>query len=162
MKYAVITISDSASLGTNKDLSGPKIIEFMGSHNILFSHNIVPDDVSSIVKLLNDLCDNPELELILTTGGTGIGPRDVTPEATKQVIDYEIPGIPEIMRVKNYSKSSYVALSRALAGVSNNKLIINLPGSPKAVQENLEIIYPLIKHALELINGNTYHEGNKR
>jgi molybdenum cofactor synthesis domain-containing protein len=99
---------------------------------------------------------------IYTTGGTGIGPRDVTPEATKQVIDYEIPGIPEMMRVKNYSKSSYVALSRALAGVSHNKLVINLPGSPKAVQENLEIIYPLIKHALELINGNTNHESNKR
>ena len=97
------------------------------------------------------------MNLILTTGGTGIGPRDVTPEATKKIIDYEIPGIPELMRVKNYSNSDYVSLSRSVAGVKSKKLIVNLPGSVKAVTENLQIVYPLLKHAIELINGNTKH-----
>ena len=157
MKYIVITVSDTSSFDAKKDLSGPEIIKFMGKENILLGKEIISDDVDKIIFTLNKWLEVEELDLILTTGGTGIGPRDVTPEATKEVIDYEIPGISELMRVKNYLNSDYVSLSRAVAGVKSEKLIINLPGSIKAVQENLKIIYPLLKHAIELINGNTKH-----
>ena len=157
MKYIVVTISDTSSLDAKKDLSGPEIIKFMGKENILLGNEIISDDVDKIISIFNKWLSVEDLDLILTTGGTGIGPRDVTPEATKKVIDYEIPGIPELMRVKNYLNTDYVSLSRAVAGVKSEKLIINLPGSIKAVQENLKIIYPLLKHAIELINGNTKH-----
>ncbi|SVC56655.1 uncharacterized protein METZ01_LOCUS309509 [marine metagenome] len=157
MKYIVITVSDTSSFDAKKDLSGPEIIKFMGKENILLGKEIISDDVDKIISTFNKWLLVEDLDLILTTGGTGIGPRDVTPEATKKVIDYEIPGIPELMRVKNYLNTDYVSLSRAVAGVKSEKLIINLPGSIKAVQENLKIIYPLLKHAIELINGNTKH-----
>jgi molybdenum cofactor synthesis domain-containing protein len=157
MKYIVITVSDTSSFDAKKDLSGPEIIKFMGKENILLGKEIISDDVDKIISIFNKWLSVEDLDLILTTGGTGIGPRDVTPEATKKVIDYEIPGIPELMRVKNYLNTDYVSLSRAVAGVKSEKLIINLPGSIKAVQENLKIIYPLLNHAIELINGNTKH-----
>ena len=157
MKYIVITVSDTSSFDAKKDLSGPEIIKFMGKENILLGKEIISDDVDKIISIFNKWLSVEDLDLILTTGGTGIGPRDVTPEATKKVIDYEIPGIPELMRVKNYLNTDYVSLSRAVAGVKSEKLIINLPGSIKAVQEYLKIIYPLLKHAIELINGNTKH-----
>ena len=157
MKYIVITVSDTSSFDAKKDLSGPEIIKFMGKENILLGKEIISDDVDKIISIFNKWLSVEDLDLILTTGGTGIGPRDVTPEATKKVIDYEISGIPELMRVKNYLNTDYVSLSRAVAGVKSEKLIINLPGSIKAVQENLKIIYPLLKHAIELINGNTKH-----
>ena len=157
MKYIVLTVSDTSSFDAKKDLSGPEIIKFMGKENILLGKEIISDDVDKIIFTLNKWLEVEELDLILTTGGTGIGPRDVTPEATKKVIEYEIPGIPELMRVKNYLNTDYVSLSRAVAGVKSEKLIINLPGSIKAVQENLKIIYPLLNHAIELINGNTKH-----
>ena len=157
MKYIVVTISDTSSLDAKKDLSGPEIVKFMSRDNDLLGKEIISDDIDKITFTLNKWLAVEYLDLILTTGGTGIGPRDVTPEATKEVIEYEIPGIPELMRVKNYLKSDYVSLSRAIAGVKSRTLIINLPGSKKAVQENLIIIYPLLKHAIELINGNTKH-----
>ena len=157
MKYIFVTVSDTSSLNPKKDLSGPEIVKFMSKDNVLLGKEIISDDVDKIIFTLNKWLAVEDLDLILTTGGTGIGPRDVTPEATKEVIDYEIPGIPELMRVKNYLNSDYVSLSRAIAGVKAQKLIINLPGSTKAVQENLKIIYPLLKHALELIAGNTKH-----
>ena len=157
MKYIVVTVSDTSSFDAKKDLSGPEIIKFMGKENVLLGKEIISDDVGKIISTLNKWLAVEGLDLILTTGGTGIGPRDVTPEATKKVIDYEIPGIPELMRVKNYLNTDYVSLSRAVAGVKSEKLIINLPGSIKAVQENLKIIYPLLNHAIELINGNTKH-----
>jgi len=157
MKYIVVTISDTSNLDAKKDLSGPEIVKFMGKENILLGREIVSDDIDKIISVLDKWLEIDDLNLILTTGGTGIGPRDVTPEATKKIIDYEIPGIPELMRVKNYSNSDYVSLSRSVAGVKSKKLIVNLPGSVKAVTENLQIVYPLLKHAIELINGNTKH-----
>ena len=162
MKYSVITISDSASSGENSDVSGPLIIDIMGTENILGNYKIVPDEQAEIVKILQITAQAPELDLILTTGGTGIGPRDVTPEATREVIEYEIPGISELMRVKNYVNSEFVALSRAVVGVTNKKLIINLPGNPKAVKENLNVLIKLLPHALDLIKGNTDHKDVKR
>tara|TARA_B100001142_G_scaffold227982_2_gene226067 strand:+ start:1026 stop:1514 length:489 start_codon:yes stop_codon:yes gene_type:complete len=162
MKYSVITISDSASSGENSDVSGPLIIDIMGTENILGNYKIVPDEQTEIVKILQITAQEPELDLILTTGGTGIGPRDVTPEATREVIEYEIPGISELMRVKNYVNSEFVALSRAVVGVTNKKLIVNLPGNPKAVKENLNVLIKLLPHALDLIKGNTDHKDVKR
>ena len=162
MKYSVNTISDSASSGENSDVSGPLIIDIMGTENILGDYKIVPDEQAEIVKILQITAQEPELDLILTTGGTGIGPRDVTPEATREVIEYEIPGISELMRVKNYVNSEFVALSRAVVGVTNKKLIINLPGNPKAVKENLNVLIKLLPHALDLIKGNTDHKDVKR
>ena len=162
MKYSVITISDSASSGENSDVSGPLIIDIMGTENILGDYKIVPDEQAEIVKILQITAQEPELDLILTTGGTGIGPRDVTPEATREVIEYEIPGISELMRVKNYVNSEFVALSRAVVGVTNKKLIINLPGNPKAVKENLNVLMQILPHALDLIKGNTDHKDVKR
>lgn len=162
MKYSVITISDSASSGENSDVSGPLIIDIMGTENILGNYKIVPDEQAEIVKILQITAQEPELDLILTTGGTGIGPRDVTPEATREVIEYEIPGISELMRVKNYVNSEFVALSRAVVGVTNKKLIINLPGNPKAVKENLNVLMQILPHALDLIKGNTDHKDVKR
>ena len=162
MKYSVNTISDSASSGENSDVSGPLIIDIMGTENILGDYKIVPDEQAEIVKTLQITAREPELDLILTTGGTGIGPRDVTPEATREVIEYEIPGISELMRVKNYVNSEFVALSRAVVGVTNKKLIINLPGNPKAVKENLNVLIKLLPHALDLIKGNTDHKDVKR
>ena len=114
MKYSVITISDSASSGENSDVSGPLIIDIMGTENILNDYKIVPDEQAEIVKILQITAQESDLDLILTTGGTGIGPRDVTPEATREVVEYEIPGISELMRVKNYINSEFVALSRAV------------------------------------------------
>jgi len=162
MKYSVLTISDSAFSGTNKDLGGPLIIDIMGSQNILIEHMLVADEIDDIEQALKTLCEDSDNELILTTGGTGIGPRDVTPEATKNIIEYEIPGIPELMRIKNYPKTDFVALSRAVAGVFNKKLIVNFPGSPKAVKENLEVLLPLLPHSIDLIKGNTDHKEIKR
>ena len=162
MKYSVITISDSASSGENSDVSGPLIIDIMGTENILGNYKIVPDEQAEIVKILQITAQEPELDLILTTGGTGIGPRDVTPEATREVVEYEIPGISELMRVKNYINSEFVALSRAVAGVTNKILIINLPGNPKAVKENLNVLMQILPHALDLIKGNTDHKDVKR
>ena len=124
MKYIVITVSDTSSFDAKKDLSGPEIIKFMGKENILLGKEIISDDVDKIIFTFNKWRAVEELDLILTTGGTGIGPRDVTPEATKKVIEYEIPGIPELMRVKNYLNTDYVSLSRAVAGVKSEKLII--------------------------------------
>ena len=162
MKYSVLTISDSAFSRNKKDLGGPLIIEIMGSKNRLIEHKLVADEIDDIEQALKTLCENSDNELILTTGGTGIGPRDVTPEATKNIIEYEIPGISELMRIKNYSKTDFVALSRAVAGVFNKKLIVNFPGSPKAVKENLEVLLPLLPHSIDLIKGNTDHKEIKR
>ena len=124
MKYIVVTISDTSSLDAKKDLSGPEIVKFMSRDNDLLGKEIISDDIDKITFTLNKWLAVEDLDLILTTGGTGIGPRDVTPEATKEVIEYEIPGIPELMRVKNYLKSDYVSLSRAIAGVKSRTLII--------------------------------------
>jgi len=162
MKYSVLTISDSAFSSNKNDIGGPLIIDIMGSQNTLIEHKLVADEIDDIEQALKTFCENSDNELILTTGGTGIGPRDVTPEATKNIIEYEIPGIPELMRIKNYPKTDFVALSRAVAGVFNKKLIVNFPGSPKAVKENLEVLLPLLPHSIDLIKGNTDHKEIKR
>jgi molybdenum cofactor synthesis domain-containing protein len=115
---------------------------------------ILPDDIASIVSLLTDWSDREHLDLIVTTGGTGLTPRDVTPQATLQVLDYEIPGMAEVMRMQSLSKTPHAMLSRAVAGVRRGTMIINLPGSPKGARENLQAVLPALPHALAKLAGD--------
>ncbi|MBU4561097.1 MogA/MoaB family molybdenum cofactor biosynthesis protein, partial [bacterium] len=116
-------------------------------------YEIVPDEKEIICRKLKEWVDKDGIDLILTSGGTGIGPRDVTPEATKEVIEKELPGFVEAMRIKGLEKTPFSMLSRAIAGTRKKSLIINLPGSPKAVKENLEVVLPAVKHGIEILKG---------
>jgi len=150
---AILTLSDKGSKGKRKDKSGPlieKIIKRIGGK--IASYDILPDEKSLIKKKMLSLCN--KVDLILTTGGTGLSPRDVTPEATLEVIKREIPGIPEAMRYKGLKKTPHAMISRAVAGVRGKTLIINLPGSPRAVEENLEVVLPALPHVIEKIKGS--------
>lgn len=154
IKVAVLTLSDKGSQGKRKDRSGPiieKMVKKIGGEVI--HYDILPDEKALIKKKLVSLCR--AADLVLTTGGTGLSPRDVTPEATREVITRPIPGIPEAMRLTGLKKTPFSMISRAAAGVRNRTLIINLPGSPEAVRENLETVLPVIPHAVEKIKGST-------
>jgi molybdenum cofactor synthesis domain-containing protein len=115
---------------------------------------ILPDDMASIARLLSDWSDREHLDLIVTTGGTGLTPRDVTPQATLQVLDYEIPGMAEVMRMQSLAKTPHAMLSRAVVGVRRRTMIVNLPGSPKAARENLQVVLPALPHALAKLAGD--------
>ena len=151
---AVLTMSDKGSKGEREDVSGPLIQDLLKNINAEIKYyEILPDEKELIKKKLIEY--SKKVDLILTTGGTGLSPRDVTPEATLEVIDRQVPGIAEAMRSEGLKKTSRAMLSRAVAGVKERSLIINLPGSPKAVKENLEIILDVIPHAIEKIKGDT-------
>lgn len=153
IKAAILTLSDKGSRGEREDRSGPAIREMLKKIDAHIQYyEVLPDDKEMIKERLIRYSD--EVDLILTTGGTGLGPRDVTPEATMEVIEKEIPGIPEIMRIEGMKKTPRAMLSRAVAGVRGKSLIINLPGSPVAVKENLEIILDTIPHAVDKIKGD--------
>ncbi len=153
IKVAVLTLSDKGSKGKRKDMSGPLIEKLIKKvRGRVISYDILPDEKNLIKKKLISLCN--KADLILTTGGTGLSPRDVTPEATREVIKREIPGIPEAMRYKGLKKTPHAIISRAVAGVRHKTLIINLPGSPVAVEENLKVILPALPHAIEKIKGS--------
>ncbi|MCL5023137.1 MAG: MogA/MoaB family molybdenum cofactor biosynthesis protein [Nitrospirae bacterium] len=150
---AVLTLSDKGSRGEREDLSGPAIGEVLKGIGAEVTHyEILPDEKAMIREKLIEFSE--KVDLILTTGGTGLSPRDVTPEATSEVLDREIPGIAEVMRAEGMKKTPRAMLSRAVAGVRGRTLIINLPGSPKAVRENLEVILEAIPHAVEKIGGD--------
>ena len=151
--FAVLTLSDKGSLGEREDLSGPAIAEQLKGIAEMKHYAILPDDKDLIKERL--LRYTGKVDLILTTGGTGLSPRDVTPEATREVIEREIPGIAETMRAEGLKKTRYSMLSRAVAGVRDQTLIINLPGSPRAVKENLAVIMDILPHAIEKIKGDT-------
>lgn len=153
MEIAVLCISDSAFAGNREDMSGPLIIEMLKSVARITTYNCMPDEQDQISVELVRLCDEEKADIILTTGGTGFAPRDVTPEATLSVLDRQVPGIPEAMRQKGLEITARSMLSRAVAGIRGETLIINLPGSPKAVKENLETVMPILEHAVELIHG---------
>lgn len=150
----VLTMSDRAAEGKREDESGPAIREMLGKIDAQVKHSeVMPDDKELIKKKLMEY--SSQVDLILTTGGTGLSPRDVTPEATAEVVDRQVPGIAETMRAASLKKTQRAMLSRAIAGVRGNALIINLPGSPKAAVENLEAVLDVLPHAIEKIKGST-------
>ena len=161
IRVAVLTVSDSAANGTREDVSGPETqrrCEQLGWKVI--STAIVADEYEAIAQQLIDWADSGRVDLVLTTGGTGIAPRDVTPEATTSVVEREIPGLAEAMRTEGRSKTKFAVLSRAAAGYRNQTLIVNLPGSPKGAVESLEFIANVVPHAIDLICGRTEHPGS--
>lgn len=156
MKAAVLTVSDRAAAGVYEDRSGPAAVEFLRAklHVEEVVTAIVPDDPAEVERTLLQWVEVEGVRLVLTSGGTGISPRDVTPQATRNVLDYEVPGLAELMRAASFSKTPMAALSRATAGVRGRTLIINLPGSPKAVEECLEAILPVLPHAMSQLEGH--------
>jgi molybdenum cofactor synthesis domain-containing protein len=155
IKVGILTLSDKGSKGEREDLSGKTLIELSEAENWnVIKYEIIPDEKDQIVEILKNWADKESLDLIITTGGTGVYPRDVTPEATKEVIEKEIPGIPEYIRYISYPITPMAALTRGLAGVRKTTLIINLPGSPKAIKEIFPKLVPIIKHAIEKIKGD--------
>ncbi|MBI5280843.1 MAG: MogA/MoaB family molybdenum cofactor biosynthesis protein [Candidatus Solibacter usitatus] len=156
MKVAVLTISDSSFAGTRPDVSGPEVAAICASLAWQVAHTeVLPDDrgaISACLRLLSTSHD-----LILTTGGTGITARDVTPEATADVVEKELPGLPELMRAAGLGFTRRAALSRAVAGTLGQCLIVNLPGSPKGARQSLDAILDLVPHIVELLHGRTAH-----
>jgi molybdenum cofactor synthesis domain-containing protein len=157
MRVAVLTISDSVSRGDREDLSGPALIAFCRSKNWEVVTSLrVADDPADIRQQLRELADKSRVDLILTTGGTGLGPRDNTPEATQAVIERIVPGIAEEMRRAGAAKVSTALLSRAIAGTRHRSIIINLPGSPMGAVESLGAIAHLLPHAIEVLNSGSH------
>jgi len=156
IRAAVLTVSDSRTTGD--DASGNTLVELLASASAeIVERSIVTDDLQHIRDSIFALCEREEINLILTTGGTGFGPRDNTPEATRAVIEREAAGIAEAMRRETAVKTPMAMLSRGVCGIRGGTLIINLPGSPKAVKECFEVIGPVLQHAVNLINGKTAH-----
>jgi molybdenum cofactor synthesis domain-containing protein len=152
---AIITISDKGFRGKREDLSGPAIEELVIPLPARIDcYRVIPDETKTISDTLKECSDSLHCDLIITTGGTGVGPRDVTPEATRAVIEKEIPGMAEVMRMEGLKKTPHAMISRALVGSRGQSLIINLPGSPKAVKENLLAILPALSHTISKIKGD--------
>lgn len=155
IRTAVITLSDKGSRGEREDESGRVIREMVAGINaVVDQYELLPDEKDLIVAALKRLSSSGMIELIITTGGTGVGPRDVTPEATLAVIDRELPGVAEAMRAESLKKTPHAMISRAVAGIAGRTLIVNLPGSPRAVRENLGAILPAIPHIIEKMKGD--------
>ena len=162
IRAAILTLSDRGSEGLREDESGKLIAQLLGRIEADVSHaEILPDDGPLIVSALRKLADSGTIDLIVTTGGTGVSPRDVTPEATREVIDRELPGMAEAMRAESMKQKPHAMLSRAVAGVRGRTLIINLPGSPRAVRENLSVVLPALTHAIRKIQGDKADCGSK-
>ncbi|OPY83465.1 MAG: Molybdopterin adenylyltransferase [Syntrophus sp. PtaU1.Bin005] len=154
-RAGVVTVSDKGSRGEREDLSGKEVIRMLQELSILVTEKvIIPDEKDRIRQTLTDLSDEKALDLIVTTGGTGVTPRDLTPDATLEVIDRALPGMAEAMRQESLKITPHAMISRAVAGIRGRTLIINLPGSPRGVRENLAVVLPALKHAMEKIKGD--------
>ena len=155
MRAAILTLSDKGARGEREDLSGPALSDWLIQKGVVVECiSLIPDDFEQIVTTLEKWTDSLATDLILTTGGTGVSPRDITPEATDKVIDRELPGFAEKMRQESLKKTPHAIISRAIAGIRQRTLIINLPGSPKGAIENLEAVWPAIPHAIAKIQGD--------
>jgi len=154
IRVAILTVSDSCAHGKREDVSGQTIKKILPKNKFEINEmKITSDDQKSIADELRYFSDEAGIDLVLTTGGTGLGPRDVTPEATASVCERTVPGLGEILRIEGFKRSPYAILSRSIAGIRNNTLIVNLPGSPKAVRECLEIILDILPHAVDMMRG---------
>jgi molybdopterin adenylyltransferase len=151
-RVALIVLSDRAASGERADACIPVMKERLGSAYQIAHERVMSDDPSALQAELIELADTRRADLVLTSGGTGLSPRDRTPQATAAILDYEVPGIAEAIRMVSFANVKTAMLSRALAGVRHRTLIVNLPGSPRAVAESLDIVLPVIPHALELLN----------
>lgn len=152
--FAVLTSSDRGARGEREDLGGDAVIEVLeGAGFQLTDRAMVPDDREAIASRLREWADSGKVDLICTTGGTGLGPRDVTPEAAREVIDFEVPGMAEAIRLRTSEKTPFAMISRGVTGVRGGALIINLPGNPKGARECLEVVLPVLSHAVEVLQG---------
>ncbi len=156
MKYraAVITISDKGSRGQRQDTSGPRLKEMLEKTYDVGEILIVPDEADVIAEAIKTQIDREGFDLVVTTGGTGVGPRDVTPEATRTVIEKDLPGFAEAMRMQSYRITPFALISRAICGIRGQSIVLNLPGSPKAAAECLAFVYDALPHALEKVKGD--------
>lgn len=155
MRAAILTLSDKGARGERADTSGPALQQWLAELGVETLHEeVIPDDEETIVEKLMGWADSNTLDLILTTGGTGVSPRDVTPDATVRVLDRVIPGFGEVMRARSLEKTPYAMISRAVAGIRGETLIINLPGSPKGALENLAAVWPAVPHTVAKIKGD--------
>ncbi len=161
MRAGILIVSDKGASGERTDKSGPTAREVISQLNLdITKYEIVPDETDVISGKLKEWCDEGSVDLVLTSGGTGLSHRDVTPEATLKVLDRTIPGLTEAMRIETMKKKPEAILSRAVAGSRGKCLIINLPGSPRAVKECLEVILPVLPHALDVIGGRVSECGS--
>ena len=153
-KIGILTLSDKGARGERIDESGPLLGQMVAELGDVVRYQVIADDTDTLVLMLTRWVDDLHLDLILTTGGTGLSPRDLTPQATESILDYQIPGMAEAMRAAGLAKTPHAMLSRALVGVRKQSLIVNLPGSPKAASENISVLLPVLPHALEKLKGD--------
>ena len=161
IRFGILTLSDRSSRGEREDASGPALARLILAENwsVTYQH-LLPDDASAIRDLLAQWSDSGKVDIILTTGGTGFSPRDVAPEATRAVIEREAPGLAEAMRAASLKITPHAMLSRIVAGIRKRTLIVNLPGSPKGAVENLQVILPVIPHAVQLLREDPKSESS--
>jgi molybdopterin adenylyltransferase len=165
IRAAVVTVSDKGYAGEREDASGPllaNLLRKMGAEVV--SQTIVPDEQAQIEATLVELADEVQVDLVVTTGGTGPAPRDVTPEATRAVVERHMPGLAEVLRLEGYRKTPMAVISRGVSGIRGGTLFVNLPGSPRAVREGMETLTPILPHAIKMLRGvDTEHiEGTVR
>ena len=162
IRASVVTVSDKGYVGEREDASGPllaNLLRKMGAEVV--RQTIVPDEQAEIERVLITLADEEQVDLVVTTGGTGPAPRDVTPEATQAVIEREVPGLAELLRFEGYRKTPLAVISRGVAGIRGRTLVVNLPGSPRAVREGMGTLAPILPHAIKMLRGVDTEHGEE-